>query len=205
MKRIAALACAACISTHGCGAGDEGLTAPSVSDAAGDVGGVAVPTDGAALLPWLQAREYAAFPKESKVHASAGPHGGSVRTYITPSLDGSLAAKASEHPMGAAMVKEFYGGASDVTGWAVAVKTGGSSAGGDNWYWYEIFGTTSATKPVADGKGLAGCKGCHSGGKDFVLSPYPFSEAAPSECAKPSPPADVPRACGRSRSSSRSV
>jgi len=84
--------------------------------------GSAVPTNAEALLPWLQARSYAAFPKESKVHASTGPHGGSVRTYITSSLDASLAAKAAEHPSGAAMVKELYGGG-EVTGWAVAVKT----------------------------------------------------------------------------------
>lgn len=132
-----------------------------------------VPINGAALLPWLQARSYAMFPRETKVHASSGPHGGSVRTYITPSLDASLAAKAVEHPEGSAMVKELYTGA-EVSGWAVAVKTASTSAAGDNWYWYEIFGTTSATKPVADGKGLPGCKGCHSGGKDFVLSPYPL-------------------------------
>lgn len=181
---------AALMVTSGCGGGDAGTPAPSPSDAATDAAAdvadvaidvaptdastVAVPTNGAALLPWLQAREYASFPKESKVHASTGPHGGSVRTYITPSLEASLAAKATEHPMGAAMVKELYGSGSEVTGWAVAVKTAGSSAAGDSWYWYEIFGTTSATKPVADGKGLPGCKGCHSGGVDFVLSPYPL-------------------------------
>lgn len=185
-RLIAALATTALSVTVGCGGGDDGVPASSLSDAAtdaatdaADVGApdarpVAVPTNGGALLPWLQAREYAAFPKESKVHASTGPHGGSVRTYITPSLDASLAAKATEHPMGAAMVKELYGGGSEVTGWAVAVKTAATSAAGDNWYWYEIFGTTSATKPVADGKGLPGCKGCHSGGVDFVLSPYPL-------------------------------
>lgn len=189
-KKLTALVVTALAITSGCG-GTEGsapTTDAAVSDVAADVA-VAdsttdtsptdaatsnVPTDGTALLTWLQARSYASFPRESKVHASTGPHGGSVRTYVTPSLDASLAAKALEHPKGAAMVKEFYGGGSEVTGWAVAVKTDAASAGGDNWYWYEIFGTTSATKPVADGKGLPGCKGCHSGGKDFVLSPYPL-------------------------------
>ena len=144
-----------------------------VPDVSADASPSEVPTESAKLLPWLQARSYASFPRESKVHASSGPHGGSVRTYITSSLDASLASKALEHPQGVGMVKELYTG-TEVSGWAVAVKTASTSAAGDNWYWYEIFGTTSATKPVADGKGLPGCKGCHSGGRDFVLSPYPL-------------------------------
>lgn len=71
------------------------------------------------------------------------------------------------------MVKDLYTGA-EVSGWAVAVKTAATSADGDNWYWYEIFGPDCCDEAVADGKGLPGCKGCHSGGNDFVLSPYPL-------------------------------
>jgi hypothetical protein len=132
--------------------------------------GCDVPTTG--IRAYLERGEYRQFPAEPAVHASAGPHGGNVRTYVSPSLDVSLKAASTEHPRCAAAIKELYGsGTSQVTGWAVAVKTGARSEGGAGWYWYEVLSTREGAAPVADGNGVSLCTGCHSGGSDFVLTP----------------------------------
>ena len=54
-------------------------------------------------------------------------------------------------------------------GWAVMVKTS-AAQGGDSWYWYEIYNGNI----FADGEGVGLCTGCHSGGQDFFLSPWPL-------------------------------
>ncbi|MEZ4302722.1 MAG: hypothetical protein R3B70_47805 [Polyangiaceae bacterium] len=131
------------------------------------------PTDKAALFKWLQDGNYKAYNAESAVHASAGPHGGGVRTFVNDQLEGSLSAGNAAHPMGAAAVKELYSGGT-LTGWAASVKTDTDSAGGQGWYWYEIFSTTDGSNTVAAGNGVSLCFNCHSGGDDYVLSPYPL-------------------------------
>jgi hypothetical protein len=79
--------------------------------------------------------------------------------------------------MGAAAVKELYGGSGDeVRGWSVSVKTAATSNGGANWYWLEHFNGSN----VAAGQGIGICTGCHSNdyrrftSKDLVLIPFPF-------------------------------
>jgi len=79
--------------------------------------------------------------------------------------------------MGAAAVKELYGGTGDaVRGWAVSVKTAASSDGGKNWYWLEQFNSGS---PLA-GQGLGICTGCHGQNyrtftsKDLILIDFPL-------------------------------
>ena len=52
------------------------------------------PTDGAALLKWLQSGGYKEWAKESAPHRSMGPHQTLVLTYLNSSLDKSLGAKA---------------------------------------------------------------------------------------------------------------
>ena len=132
-----------------------------------------VPTSGNDLFAWLQADSYSGWEAEAAVHKSGGPHG-DVRTFVNETLGASLAGGGVTHPVGAAAVKELYGG-EDLIGWAVSVKTQADSAGGDGWYWYEILSTTSSDGPVADGNGVGLCKGCHSGGGvDYVLIGYPF-------------------------------
>ncbi len=81
------------------------------------------PTEGAALLKWLQSGAYKAWPKESAAHRSMGEHKTLVQTYLNPTVDTSLGAKAKEHPRGSAAVKELLDAAGKLSGWAVSVKT----------------------------------------------------------------------------------
>lgn len=156
------------------GAGGAGSAGAGGSTTAGAGGTEAnVPTTPAALFGWLQARGYDGFQAESKIHASAGPHGGSVRAFLSPALVQSLASGATEHPQGVAVVKELYGSGASLTGWAVAVKTQPSSEAGKGWYWFEVFSTQSAASAL-EGQGKSLCVNCHKGGKDHVLTPFPL-------------------------------
>ena len=133
-----------------------------------------VPTDASTLFAWLRAGRYRGFARESAVHATAGPHGGSVLTFVNAALAQSLAAGNASHPAGAAAVKELYAAdRTTLTGWAVEVKTQTDSAGGQGWYWYEVFSTTDGANPIA-GNGHPGCTGCHALGADHVRIPFPL-------------------------------
>jgi hypothetical protein len=126
----------------------------------------------AEILAWLKAGTYSTWQAEAAAHKSSGPHG-TVRTFVNTALANSLAAGNGSHPVGATAVKELHG-SSGVTGWAVSVKVAADSAGGKGWYWYETFSTAAAAKPAADGTGVGLCTGCHGGGTDYVLVPYPL-------------------------------
>jgi hypothetical protein len=133
-----------------------------------------VPIKAADLQQWLVAAHYKAWSHESKDHSSDGPHGDTVRTFISPSLASSFAAKRTAHPKGAAAVKELYE-AGKHSGWAVSVKVADDSAAGNGWYWYEVFSTKANAKAAYQGKGTKLCRECHeSGGTDLVLIPYPL-------------------------------
>lgn len=132
-----------------------------------------VPTNAAELFPWLQAKNYASYPAEPAIHNSAGPHGGNVRTFVNDALHESIKAGNTQHPVGAASVKELYSG-DTLRGWAVEVKVSDTQNNGSDWYWYEIFSITDNSNPVADGNGVGLCANCHSGGTDFVLTTGPF-------------------------------
>lgn len=129
------------------------------------------PTTAAELELWLTAELYATWAAESAVHAGAGPHFGPVRTFINAPLATSLAAGNVAHPVGSSAVKELYGDDDTfVSGYAVMVKVAADSAGGDGWYWYELYNGST----FADSTGNASCTGCHSAGQDFFRSPYPL-------------------------------
>lgn len=132
------------------------------------------PTDGAALLQWLQAGSYKQWTRESAPHKSLGPHPAQVVAYLNPALDASLAANASAHPKGAAAVKELFDAGGKLSGWAVSVKTSSDSEGGKGWYWYEILGTSAGASVVAQANGVPLCFGCHAPGRDFVLIAHPL-------------------------------
>jgi hypothetical protein len=132
-----------------------------------------IPTEPAALQQWLAAGNYSAWQSESKTHPSEGPHGGHVRTFLNPELASSLAA-ATDHPAGAASVKELYGDGTTVTGWAVSIKLAPDSADGDNWFWYEVFTTSPTGTADYQGAGLDLCTDCHVAGEDYVLIPFPL-------------------------------
>ena len=73
-------------------------------------------------------------------------------------------------PVGAAAVKELFGSTgSEVLGYAVMVKVEEGTAA-DSWYYYEDYNGTD----YADGIGPGLCTGCHSGGTDYVLTPWPL-------------------------------
>jgi hypothetical protein len=123
------------------------------------------------LEKWLSEGSYKGWLNESKVHMSTGPHGGNVRTYVNDDLYVSLSNMSPMHPEGAATVKELYGGGVDeIIGYAVMVKVAPDSMGGDGWYWYERLDQTT----YADGTGVGLCSGCHVGGADYVLTPFPL-------------------------------
>lgn len=127
------------------------------------------PTGAAMLLPWLEAGSYTEWEAEAERHPSLGPHFDGVRAFVNAALLESLEAGSDDHPVGAAVVKELFGPAPEVGGWAVMVKVApGSSV--DNWYWYESFeGTT-----YADDTGIDGCGNCHGLGSDFVRTTLPL-------------------------------
>lgn len=146
------------------------------SAGAGGSGGSAglVPANGDELFPWLQAGNYMAFQAESAQHASTGPHGGKVRTFVNPILFDALTAGSTNFPMGSSAVKELWGTGAKLNGWAVFVKTQADSANGGGFYWYENYSTTDNSNPVADGNGSVQCTGCHSNGTDYFLTPFPL-------------------------------
>lgn len=137
-----------------------------------------VPADAARLFDYLKSGSYKNFrARESTTHPSAGPHtqvGLPVRVFMNEKLDQSLQSGDAQHPEGAAVVKEMFTESGDLRGWAVAIKTDADSDDGNGWYWYEVKSTTDNRRPVAAGKGVALCSGCHVAGQDFVLSQYPL-------------------------------
>jgi hypothetical protein len=164
----------ASVSTSTSGSGGASGGASGSSSGSGS-GSEFVPSDPAELFTYLQSKGYAGFASESAVHPSTGPHGGPVRTYVNAALNASLAANNTEHPKGAASVKELY--AADSTtleGWAVLVKNQDASAAGQGYYWYEHFSVTDGSNPAFSGQGLGLCVNCHAPGKDFFLTPYPL-------------------------------
>jgi hypothetical protein len=139
-----------------------------------------VPTDKDELFSYLQAGTYKSFAREAEPHTSVGPHpspalqpSSNVVAFFNSPVDASLKAGNATHPKGAAIVKEFYDPDGQLSGWAVSVKTAEDSQNGQSWYWYEVLSTTDGSDPVAAANGVALCAGCHSTGKDFVLSKYP--------------------------------
>ena len=137
-----------------------------------------VPTDTAELFRFLKDGGYKDFPvQESDSHPSRGPHsklGWPVRVFIDATTDASLKAGNASHPAGASLVKEMYTEAGVLQGWAVMVKTQADSANGQGWFWYETTNVNDASDIVAAGNGVPLCFGCHSLGKDFVLTGYPL-------------------------------
>ena len=148
----------------------DGTTSSSTGDETGVVEELP-PTESAELLEaWLAGGAYKQWAVESQVHASTGPHGGNVRTYVNAIALASLMAKNPEHPKDAATVKELYGGGDTIIGYAVSLKTAPTSNGGATWYWYERIDNTV----YADDLGVGLCTGCHGGGADYILTPYPL-------------------------------
>ena len=137
-----------------------------------------VPTDTGALFTFLKEEKYKDFPaQESASHPTRGPHstlGWPVRVFIDAKADAALKAGDASLPAGSSLVKEMYTEAGVLQGWAVMVKTQADSADGQGWFWYETTNVNDPADIVAAGNGVPLCFGCHSLGKDFVLTGYPL-------------------------------
>jgi len=139
-------------------------------------------TNGAEVEAWLKKGQYKAWTCETVAHPQlkVSPHG--HNRVCSNDLAANFASGASrERPVGTAAVKELYDDASELVGYAVAVKVRDESEAGDGWYWYERVPLDSAAPHddngvVADGLGSAGaaksiCVGCHAGaGSDAAHS-----------------------------------
>jgi hypothetical protein len=119
------------------------------------------PTDAEAVQRWLAKGYYMDWVCEGEPNAKtdgAGAihvHGAKTRVCANVLLAASRAPGTSgEFPAGVAAVKEVYDAEDTVIATVVSVKAEATSAGGDNWFWYE--------SPSAQGFGFAGCTGCHS-------------------------------------------
>jgi hypothetical protein len=130
------------------------------------------PTKTPALLRWLRDGTYrATYTPEPAVHPSAtNAHGLNVRTWYGPVLTEDLGSGAVPYRRGAAMVKELYFDGTDaVVGWSVMRKVRRRSAAGKGWFFFETF---DGERPLARGRGLRVCVGCHRDGVDFLLSEF---------------------------------
>jgi hypothetical protein len=154
--------------------GDDttGATTADDTDTTGAVAEELPPIDSVdALETWLAGGAYKQWAVESQVHPSSGPHAGNVRTYVNAIALQSLADGNLEHPQDAATVKELYGGGFDeIIGYAVSLKTAPLSEAGATWYWYERIQNTTYGGEL----GTPLCTGCHGGGADYILTPYPL-------------------------------
>lgn len=94
------------------------------------------------------------------MHASTGPHGGNVRTWVNGVLYASLKAGNTTHPPGSVTVKELYGsGTTAVTGHAIDAKDASGK-----WFFYEGFAPAYASPYYFAGTSNF-CASCHASGR----------------------------------------
>lgn len=119
-----------------------------------------VPVTDAELIAWAKEGAYEDWTREAEPHESAGPHFGTVLTFVNPTLEKTLG--SGPHAPASAAVKELYGDGDAVLGWAVMVKL----AEDQGWYWWEYY----EEKTVADGVDVQVCTTCHEAGDDNVFT-----------------------------------
>ncbi|HET7539412.1 MAG TPA: hypothetical protein VFK05_06050 [Polyangiaceae bacterium] len=148
---------------------------PSGAAGSGEPRVLEAPDDAPALLSFLEAQQYAEWPKEAETHPSAGPHGERVRVYYSPSAARALKGGASSLPAGAASVKELTTSDGTLSGYSVWVKVQEASDGGNGFFWYERVRRPDGSDAVyGNARGSSVCVGCHSAGQDYSLSTLPF-------------------------------
>lgn len=156
------------------GSGAGGLAAAGAAGGSDAVTAHDAPDEATALVAFLEAKQYADWPKEAEYHLSAGPHGESVRTYYSPKAAAALNGGAPTFPAGAASVKELTSGGS-LYGYSVWVKVQDATDGGNGFFWYELIHRGGGNDTVyGNARGSSDCVGCHSAGKDYSLSTLPF-------------------------------
>jgi hypothetical protein len=140
---------------------EDGGPAPDpIAEATADA-----PATIAGLEALFRDRDYAGWRAEPAFHPSRGPHGTEVRVFYGPIAAGNLDRGEAIFPVGAATVKEERSG-DQLLGWSAWVKVSQDAAGGRGFFWYEILGSQS----YGGGLGSGICTGCHSAGRDFLLS-----------------------------------
>lgn len=131
-----------------------------------DGGSTSPNTTADALTAFVKAGSYKTWKAEPAIHASTGPHGGNVRTYVNDVLYASLKAGNTSHPKGSIVVKELYGGGtSSLTGHAVDIKDEQTG----EWVFYEGFAPGYSAPYYFRGTANF-CASCHAPGLDYVLT-----------------------------------
>jgi len=146
---------------------DSDSGAESDSGADSDTGsGSDRPAEVEAVLTAIEDESYTQWEAEPEPHPPIGnsPHG-EVRTFFNAALAESMGAGNTEHPVGAAAVKESWADG-EIAGHFVEVKVA-EGTGEETWYWWSDLAGV-------DDVGVQGCLGCHSAGVDYVTTPYPF-------------------------------
>jgi hypothetical protein len=122
--------------------------------------------DAVEIQAWLVSGaylEWEVFDPPPKEGMAAG-----ARVYLSPALSESLRSGATEHPVGAAAVRELIAeGGDEPTGWALNQKVE-PGLGPQTWSFYEVFSTEPDAAPLVFERGASGCVGCHAEGVDFV-------------------------------------
>jgi len=121
-----------------------------------------------AISALVDRKEYTSWKAEPTPHAS--PIHDRVRVFFNPALEASLRAGNAAHPSGSIVVKELYDMSDALVGHAVGVKDKDNSTA-EAWVWYESF--LKDNEPAVYGRAHSACTGCHSQGKDFVISALP--------------------------------
>ncbi len=137
-----------------------------------------IPLKPRALFNWLKSKKYHSFAaKESKPHPGRGLHmefGLPVRVFMNDVIVKSHKQDQKQVPVNSCVVKEMFTQAGDLQGWAVMVKTHDDTKSGKGWFWYEVTSAADPSKIAAIGNGVPGCRGCHSAGRDMVLTSFPL-------------------------------
>lgn len=190
--RSLTIAISALIVSTACSAAPAGgADAGGGSDAGGgaaDGGAVdqTPPRGRVAIEAWLATGAYRDWNCEESIHEARSPSPHGFNRICSNDLITDAATGTAAWPAGAAAVKELYDSATATTpiGYAVYLKTDPDSAGGANWYWYEVVpldhpAPHDANGVVADGLGDTGpaqsiCVGCHvAAGTDAAHTPSP--------------------------------
>ena len=128
--------------------------------------GTALDHSSAGLIAFVRAGSYRTWKAEAAIHASTGPHGGNVRTFVNDVMHASLKAGNPTHPPGSIAVKELYGsGTTTLTGYAIDAK-----APNGTWFFLEAFAPSYSNPYYFEGTSNF-CASCHAGGPDYYASP----------------------------------
>jgi hypothetical protein len=178
-------------------------TSKNTSDASVPDASETPPMGATKVEAWLATGAYKKWKCEPAVHAARSPSPHGFNRICSNDVIESTVDSPAPWGEGAAAVKELYSSLKAKTpdGYAVYLKTKAASAGGANWYWFELVPPDS-TAPhddagiVADGLGRADagppysiCVSCHGAagsnaahtpspnGHDFVYTPVGSSPA----------------------------